>query len=75
MDIEALPQLEGEEARDFTILQAIRDVDPDMFESRLSTLQGIACVDSAGLVQYLQGDDEDVNIKRALRAVVSHFTE
>ena len=76
VDIEAVLQLEGEEARDFTtLLQAITDVDPEVLESKISALRNIACVNSAGLVQYLQGDDEDFISMREQRAVVSHFTE
>ena len=76
VDIEALSQLGREEAEEFTILlQALRDVDPELLESRLSTLQNIACVDSAGLVQYLKGGDEDMIMMRAQGDITSRFTE
>ena len=76
VDIKALSQLGREEAEEFIILlQAVRDVDPELLESSLSTLQHIACVDSAGLVQYLKGDDEDVITLRARGDVKSRFTE
>ena len=76
IDTKALSQLGLEEAEDFTVLlQALRGVDPKRLESRLSTLQNITCVDSAGLVKYLKGDDEEVNMMKAQGHVTSRFTE
>ena len=76
IDIRALFQLGREEMEEFTVLlQALKGVDPERLESRLSTLQNITCVDSAGLVQYLKGDDDEVNMMRAQGHVTSRFTE
>lgn len=76
IDIKALSQLGREEVEKFTVLlQALKGVDPERLESRLSKLQNIACVDSAGLVQYLKGDDEELNMMRAQGYVTSRFTE
>ena len=76
IDIKALSQLGGEEAEEFTVLlQALRDVHPELLESRLSKSQKIACLDLAWLVQYLKGDDEEVIMMRAQGEVTSRFTE
>ena len=61
IDIKAVSQVEGEEAEEFTVLlQALRDVHPEPLESRHSKSQNIACLDLAWLVQYLEGDNEEV---------------
>ena len=76
IDIKTLSQIEGEEAIEFTVLlQALRDVDPEPLESRLSKSQNIACLDLFWLVQYLKGDDEEVIVTRAQGGVTSRFTE